>query len=119
MSILGFPNETELASMMGFVTDEDRQKWTQMKESSDKQLEGARSGMTARGLASHSAAPAISLAEKSINAQMQGEQIAEREAQRELRTPRFTKTERVEKTSYFENEMPPGNSRSDDTGMGF
>ena len=83
MSILGFPNETELASMMGFVTDDDRDKWDRMKASSDKQMETARGGLSARGMASQSAAPAISFVEKSINAQMQGEQMAERSRMRQ------------------------------------
>jgi hypothetical protein len=104
MSILGFPSETELSSMMGYVTDEDREKWDRMKAASDKQLEGARNGLTAKGLASQSAGPAISMAEKSINAQMQGEQMAEREALRNSRKERVERTET--RTRFFEEDAP-------------
>ena len=104
MSILGFPSENEVASMFGFVTDEDRSRWERMKEASDKQLEGAREGLTAKGLASQSAGPMIGMAERSINAQMHGEQMAERKAQRDGRTERVERTET--RTRYFEEDAP-------------
>lgn len=111
MGVLGFPTDDELLSMFGYVTDEDRDKWTRMKESSDRGLEEARNGLTARNLASQSAAPAIGMAEKSINAQMHGEQTAEREAQRRSRTERVTT-----RTRYYEEEIP---DTADDRGMGY
>lgn len=67
MGVLGFPSERDLSSMMGYVTDEDREKWERMKAASDRALESS-GGLTARGLASHAAAPAMSMAERSINA---------------------------------------------------
>lgn len=111
MGVLGFPNDNELLSMFGYVTDEDRDKWNRMRESSDRSLEESRSGLTARGLASQSAAPAIGMAEKSINAQMQGEQMAEREAKRKSRTERVTT-----RTRYYEEEIPES---ADDREMGY
>lgn len=111
MGVLGIPNDNELLSMFGYVTDEDRAKWNSMREASDRSLEESRNGMTARDLASKSAAPAIGMAEKSINAQMHGEQMAEREAQRRGRTQRVTTRER-----YYEEEIPDG---ADDREMGY
>lgn len=70
MAILGFPNEAEISSMMGFVTDEDRDKWDQMKAASDKNLAATRNGLTARGLASQAALPGMNLAEQAVNSRM-------------------------------------------------
>lgn len=118
MSILGFPSETELSSMMGYVTDEDRDKWERMKASSDKQIERSRSGLTARGLASQSAAPAISMAEKSINAQMHGEQMADRERRRKEGEEEVEVTETRKRTRFFDKDSSNTNN-SGEREMGF
>lgn len=113
MSILGFPSEKELSSMFGYVSDEDREKWNRMKAASDAQVEGAHNGLTARGLASQSANPALHMAEKSIDAQMKGEQMAEREALRNGRKERVELKET--RTRYFEEDAPSNS----DHGMGY
>jgi hypothetical protein len=92
MALLGFPSENELTSMLGYVTEEDRAKWDQQKDASDKHLEKARSGLTARGLASQAATPAISMAERSIQAQMTGAQTEERRNTRAKQTKRTVTT---------------------------
>jgi hypothetical protein len=112
MGILGFPSETELSSMMGYVTDEDREKWARMKASSDKQIENSRNGLTARGLASQSAAPAISMAEKSINAQMHGEQMADRERRRKEGESEVSVTETRKSTRFVERDSSDTQSPS-------
>lgn len=111
MGIPGFPSENEVLSMFGYVSDEDREKWRRKREAADKDLQNARNGQTAKGFASQFAAPAISMAEKSINAQMQGEQVAARDAMRKRRTERVT-----ERTRYYEEEIP---QESRDSGMEF
>ena len=117
MSILGFPSETELSSMMGYVTDEDRDKWEKMKASSDKQIENSRSGLTAKGLASQSAGPAISMVEKSINAQMHGEQMAERERRRKEGEEEVEVTETRKRTRFFDRDSAkPANAGEHEMG---
>jgi hypothetical protein len=106
MSILGFPSTQELTSMLGYVTDQDRAEWEQRKAASDQQLEAARNGLTARGLASQSAAPALSMAEKSIDRQLQGETIAARQAERTGRKERVERTET--RTRFYEEDLPEG-----------
>ncbi|MCI4659599.1 hypothetical protein [Cryobacterium zhongshanensis] len=118
MGILGFPSETELSSMMGYVTDEDRDKWARMKASSDKQIENSRNGLTARGLASQSAAPAISMAEKSINAQMHGEQMADRERRRKEGEEEVEVTETRKRTRFFDKDSA-GTTSASGHEMGF
>ena len=93
MGMMGFPNETELSSMMGFVTDEDREKWDQMKAASDSRLEASRNGLTARGLASKAATPVMSIAERSINAQLQA--ARNEEARDTMRKQRRRVTEEI------------------------
>lgn len=111
MGVFGIPSENELLSMFGYVSDEDREKWNRKNAASGRGSDGANQGATAKGLASKAAAPVIAMAEKSINAQMQGEQTAEREAQRKGRIESFT-----ERTRYYENEVPP---KADDHEMGY
>jgi hypothetical protein len=108
MAIPGFPNEAELSSMMGFVTDEDRERWDKMKAASDKQLDEARSGLTARGLASQSAGPAMHFAERAISAKMTG---AEMEARRETSRKETKRT-----VTTFETVEPV---KSDGAGLEF
>lgn len=104
MSILGFPNEAELSSMMGYVTEEDREKWDRMKAASDSRLEASRNGLTARGLASQAAMPAMSIAERSINAELHAARNEEarktqvKETKRTVTT--FTKEEPVSSEEY-------------------
>lgn len=100
--------------MFGFVTSEDRARWNQMKADSDQQLESARSGLTAKGLASQSAAPMIGMAERSINAQMTGEANAQRKAERDGRKERVELTET--RTRFFEEDATPTSS---DREMGY
>lgn len=108
MAILGFPNEAEISSMMGFVTDEDRAKWDRMKEASDRNLEATRGGMTARQLAAQFASPAMSMAERSVTAQLH----ASRNEQ-----ARNTQAKHTKRTiTTFTSEEPVS---SDDHGMGY
>lgn len=109
MGMLGFPDAEEMASMMGFVTDEDRDRWKKQKAASDERMESARNGLSARQLASQSAAPAIGLAEKAINAQMTSASIEQRRGTLKKQTNRRTVT-------TFETEEPVV---SDEPGMGF
>lgn len=108
MGMMGFPNEQELTSMLGYVTDEDRKRWEEMKATSDANLENARNGLTARGLASQAASPAISLAEKSVNAQMTSAAMEERRKTQVKQTKRTVTT--------FETEEPV---KSDGHGLGY
>lgn len=105
MPILGFPSEREVSSMLGFVTHEDRAKWDQMKEASDKQLEATRSGLTAKGLASQGATPAISMVEKSINAQMTAATMEERRKTQTKQTRRTVTTLETEEPVTGSDEM--------------
>lgn len=104
MAILGFPNEGEISSMMGFVTEEDREKWERMKAASDSRLEASRRGLSARGLASEVAMPAMNIAERSINAQLHAARNEEarntqvKETKRTVTT--FTKEEPVAFDEY-------------------
>ncbi|WP_311245260.1 MULTISPECIES: hypothetical protein [unclassified Microbacterium] len=70
MGIMGFPSEHEITSMMGFVNEEDRTRWEKEKAASDARVESARAGLSARGLASTMAQPAMGIAERSINASL-------------------------------------------------
>lgn len=107
MSILGFPSETDISSMMGYVTDEDRAQWLRMKEASDRQLEEANNGLTAKGLALQSATPAIGIAEKVIGAQMHAASTED------MRKTGMKQTKRTVTT--LETEEPV----LDDEGMGY
>ena len=78
MGFPGFPDANFVSEMTGFVTHEDRARWEQKKASSDAELEKARGGLSARGLASQAAKPAMSLAEKTLMSQMHAEQNEER-----------------------------------------
>lgn len=104
MAIMGFPGEGELSSMMGYVTDEDREKWERMKAASDSRLEASRNGLTARGLASQAAQPAMGIAEQSINAELHAIRNEEarktqlKETKRTVTT--FTKEEPVSSEEY-------------------
>jgi len=106
MGILGFPNQAEVSAMMGFVTEEDREKWERMKASSDRNLEAARSGMSARQLAAQSATPAMTMAERSVYGDLQAAKQEEARMTQPKRTKRTTTT--------FTSEEPLS---SDDHGM--
>jgi hypothetical protein len=108
MSILGFPSEQELTSMMGFVTDKDRDEWDARKDASDRRLESARSGLTAKGLASKSATPAVSMIERTVNSQMTAAQMEARRNTSPKQTRRTVTT--------LETEEPV---QSDGYGMGY
>ena len=108
MGIPGFPSEVDLSSMMGFVTDEDREKWTRMKQASDRALDGARNGLAASGLISQSMASGVGMAEKSVAAQLIGE---------ETRTRHHTQPKQTTRTvTALETEKPV---RSEDHEMGY
>lgn len=70
MGILGFPSENELSSMLGFVTDEDREKWRRGREASETRRQETREGLSARGLVSQAAMPAVSIGERVLNAEL-------------------------------------------------
>lgn len=78
MAILGLPDENFISEMTGFVTHEDREAWEQKKAASDAELERARGSLSARGLASKAATPAMNFAQQVITAQMHAEQTEER-----------------------------------------
>ncbi len=70
VGMLGLPNPEELASMFGYVDENDRAQWEQKKAASDARLEQARNRLSGRGLATHAAGPAMGMAERSINAEL-------------------------------------------------
>lgn len=94
MGLLGFPSPDEISSMMGYVTDEDRSKWEQMKNRSDAEI--AKRGE----VGSKITAPAVSIVERTVNAQMQGEMIAERERQRQEREDKVEIRETRTRTAF-------------------
>lgn len=106
MPIPGFPGESQLSSMFGFVTHEDRARWDQMKASSDAELEKAKNGLSARGLASKAAAPAMSFAEKTITSQMHAEQTEERRNSHGKQTKRTFTTFETEEPVPFQESGP-------------
>lgn len=85
MKIPGFPSEEDILQSFGYVTDEDRSRWQQMKEASDQRMAQSGSSLSARELAAQATSPAVSLAERSIQAQMVGAQTAEERAGRDTR----------------------------------
>lgn len=64
-----------MTEMFGFVTPEDKAKWEQQREANKQKPAPG----TAQEMASKSAAPALDLAKKGVQAQMHG---AQTEAQR-------------------------------------
>jgi hypothetical protein len=108
MSVMGFPNERELSSMFGFVTDEDREKWDRMKAASDRQLEADGGRVTARGLAEQTAAPGISFAAKKIEADLRAASNEERRNTLGKQTKRTITTLETEEPVKF-----------DGTGLGY
>ena len=110
MGLLGFPSADEMSSMMGFVTDEDRAKWDSMKQRSDAEL--AKRG-SAEGVASKGVNPALGFAEKSINAQMHGEQMAVRERARKEGETQVEVVETRRKTHFIPNDDEPSSKRDD------
>jgi len=104
MGIPGFPNESDLSSMMGFVTDEDREKWTRMKEASDRALDGTRNALAASGLVSQSMASGVSMAEKSVAAQLIGEQTETRRHTQPKQTKRTVTTLETEEPEPSEDQ---------------
>lgn len=118
MGLMGIPTADEMASMMGYVTDEDRSKWEAKKARSDAEMQ--RRGQVGQSVTG----PALGMAEKTVHAQMQGEMIAERERQRqsnevedEVQTTTTT-THTSRKKSFrprFDDDSP---KKSDDFQMG-
>lgn len=106
MGFPGFPDETFISEMTGFVTHEDREAWERKKAASDAELERARSGLTARGLASKAATPAMSFAEKTITAQMHAEQTEERRNSHRNQTKRTVTTFETEEPVSFDEHGP-------------
>ncbi len=106
MGIMGFPSEGELASMMGFVSDEDRKRWEQMKAESDARIAASGKGLSARNLAAQAASPAMSMAERSVTAGLhaaRNEQARDTQAKRmrnETRTVTYTSSEPVSSDEY-------------------
>ena len=102
MGLMGIPTADEMASMMGYVTDEDRSKWEAKKARSDAEMQ--RRGQMGQSVTG----PALGMAEKTVNAQMQGEMIAERERSRADRQIKkktvttFEETEHVDKDDDFQ-----------------
>lgn len=108
MGVMGFPGERDLSTMFGVVTEEDRQRWERDKQASDQRIQGAREGLTARGLASKSVTPTIGLAEKVINSQIHGEMTDARRNTHRKQTKRTI--------SVLDTEEPV---QSDSQGMEF
>ena len=117
MTLPGFPNQSQISEMFGYVTAEDKSRWNSQKEASDRALDNSRSGLTAKGLASQAAAPAIGMAEKSINAQMHAEQMSERERQRRSGEEEVEVTETRKRRSYIPRDEPK--QSTGDREMGF
>jgi len=105
MSILGFPTSSDISEMFGYVTPEDRAKWDSQKEESDKQLDKARNGLTAAGLASKSTAPALGMAEKVISSRMTGAAMEERRNTQAKQTKRTVTTLETEEPVNIDNGM--------------
>lgn len=87
MGIMGFPSEGEISSMLGYVTEEDRERWARMKAASDSRLQASGGGLTAQNFASQAVAPAMNIAERSINAELH----AARNEQARMTQPKQTK----------------------------
>lgn len=105
MAILGLPDENFLSEMTGFVTHEDREQWDRKKAASDAELEKARGSLSARGLASKAATPAMNFAQQTITAQMHAEQTEERRDSHKKQTKRtggYTTYETTEPVSFDE-----------------
>lgn len=66
--MFGLPNDEELKGMMGFVTDEDRQKWEQMEQARQQRKQNRPNA------ANELAKPGLGLAERAIGTQMQAAQ---------------------------------------------
>ena len=111
MGLMGIPTADEMASMMGYVTDEDRSKWEAKKARSDAEMQRrCQMGQSVTG-------PVLGMAEKTVNAQMQGEMIAERERQREAREDKVEIRETRTRTSFVPRDEAPKKS-GDDFQMG-
>lgn len=110
MGLMGIPTADEMASMMGYVTDEDRSKWEAKKARSDAEMQR-------RGQAGQSVTgPVLGMAEKTVHAQMQGEMIAERERQRQSNEVEVeTITRQKSFRPRFDDESP---KKDDDFQMG-
>lgn len=104
MGILGFPSENEITTMMGYVTPEDRRKWEQDKPQSDQGVDAARGRLSARGLASQVAQPAMDIAGRSINASLHAARTEEARKTQGKQTKStftlFTKEEPVSSEEY-------------------
>lgn len=97
MSFMGFPTGKDLSEMFGFVKEEDRNNWEKERAARQNQSRG-----TAADMAGRSAGPALDMAKRGVQAQMNGAQM---EAQRGQQAKvRMVKTETF--TEQSENIDP-------------
>lgn len=107
MKIPGFPSEEEILSSFGYVTDEDRDRWDRMKAASDERMAASGTRLSARELAAQAASPAVSMAERGIQAQMVGAQTAEEGVSRAAR-PKVRVEHTTTRTRVTEEEVKEG-----------
>lgn len=105
--MMGFPSEEELSSMFGFVTEEDRSRWDQMKSASDGELaEKRRPTRHGRNVMNQGSTATTGFAERAMNSKLNAQ---ENKRVRDDR-PRV----RTEKTYISEKDASP-----DDPEYGF
>lgn len=102
MDLMGLPTENDFAEMMGFVTDEDREKWSKMEE-----MKRQRSQAKGNPL-SQAASGGVNLMQQSVQSKMTSASINENDNRRES-TPR--RREWVERTE-FEGDVGQGDTGS-------
>lgn len=104
MGLLGFPSESEITGMFGYVTPDDRRKWDQTAAESNQRVDAARDRLSARGLASQVAQPAMDIAGRSINASLHAARTEEARKTQGKQTKStftlFTKEEPVSSEEY-------------------
>jgi len=98
MGLMGLPKEEDVASMMGFVTDEDRDRWAKMEEAKKARAQAKGNPL------SEAASGGVNLMQQTVQSKMTSASINENDNRREQTPRRRVFEERTE----FEGDVGQG-----------
>lgn len=105
----GLPSEQDVIGLMGFVTDEDREKWAKQKEAQDAQVQRSRG--KASVLVKQAVGPGLEVLQQDVNMKMQalrtGNTVGQKNKAQSKRpqkttTTTFTETETLDDDADYE-----------------
>lgn len=102
MDLIGLPTENDFAEMMGFVTDEDREKWAKMEQMKQERTQSKGNPL------SQAASGGVNLMQQTVQSKMTSASINENDVRRES-APRVRKWE---ETTEFQGDVGMGDDGS-------